>query len=315
MLLREAIKLAFLWATRRTTLIFTIKNIISKLVNILTLFYIHFAINLINKSLSFHGKHKIVWVTPNFWTLVSILPAPRLNSTRWRWTTSARWGNWRPRWAATAPPRRARSRTPRSWGWRWRAWRRSTCWGWRTSRPGTRSKPPFSPRSGKTSARAFGRPPSSWPRAAAAAASGSRRRRPPASCRRRSGGWRRRRSSGRSGTGARSGWGSGCSWRRRRWRSIGLCGRRRRGATRRPRGRWRRSWGRRRTGCRPRRRSATLPMMHLCVNERPEPNAQARAVAFERNSLNAVSFFQVKDDNDVSEEKMKLKQNIEGFDE
>jgi len=26
-----------------------------------------FAIYLMNKSVSFHGKHEIVWVTPNFW--------------------------------------------------------------------------------------------------------------------------------------------------------------------------------------------------------------------------------------------------------
>jgi len=68
MLLREAIQLAFLWATRRTTFIFSIKIIIYNLV--LTRFYIHVAINLINKSDSFHGKHQIVWVTPNSWTVV-----------------------------------------------------------------------------------------------------------------------------------------------------------------------------------------------------------------------------------------------------
>jgi len=35
----------------------------------LTIFYIHFC-NLINKSVRFHGKHKLVCVTPNFWTVV-----------------------------------------------------------------------------------------------------------------------------------------------------------------------------------------------------------------------------------------------------
>jgi len=45
MLVREAIKLAFLLATRRTTLIFTIKIIIYNLINVLTRFYV----NLINK--------------------------------------------------------------------------------------------------------------------------------------------------------------------------------------------------------------------------------------------------------------------------
>jgi len=59
MLVREAIKLAFLWATRRTTLIFTIKIIMYNLVNVLTIFYINFAINLIYKSVSFYGKHQI----------------------------------------------------------------------------------------------------------------------------------------------------------------------------------------------------------------------------------------------------------------
>jgi len=34
----------------------------------LTIFYIH----LINKSVIFHGRHKIVWVIPNFWTVVYI---------------------------------------------------------------------------------------------------------------------------------------------------------------------------------------------------------------------------------------------------
>ena len=41
----------------RTKLIFQIQIIISKLVNVLTIFSIHFATNLINKSVSFHGKH------------------------------------------------------------------------------------------------------------------------------------------------------------------------------------------------------------------------------------------------------------------
>ena len=36
---------------------------ISNLVNVLTIFYIHFATHLMNKSVSFHGKHEIVWVT------------------------------------------------------------------------------------------------------------------------------------------------------------------------------------------------------------------------------------------------------------
>ena len=49
-----------------TKLLFQIKIIISNLVNVLTLFSIHFATHLINKSVSFHGKHEIVWVTPNF---------------------------------------------------------------------------------------------------------------------------------------------------------------------------------------------------------------------------------------------------------
>jgi len=46
--------------------------IISNLVNVLTIFSIHFATHLINKSVSFHGKHKILWVIPNFWTVVYI---------------------------------------------------------------------------------------------------------------------------------------------------------------------------------------------------------------------------------------------------
>jgi len=71
MLEREAIQLAFLWAWR-TKLIFQIQIIISNLVNVLTIFSIHFAIHLINKSVSFHGKLKIVWVTPNFWTVLYI---------------------------------------------------------------------------------------------------------------------------------------------------------------------------------------------------------------------------------------------------
>ena len=50
----------------RTKLIFQIKIIISNFVNVLTIFSIHFATHLINKSVSFHGKHEIVWVTPNF---------------------------------------------------------------------------------------------------------------------------------------------------------------------------------------------------------------------------------------------------------
>jgi len=35
---------------------------------ILTIFYMYSEIHLINKSVSFHGKHQTVWVTPNFWT-------------------------------------------------------------------------------------------------------------------------------------------------------------------------------------------------------------------------------------------------------
>jgi len=72
MLVREAIKTGLPLSHKfgKTTLIFTIKIIISSLVNVLTLFSINFAINLMNKSVSFHGKHKIVWVTPNFWTVV-----------------------------------------------------------------------------------------------------------------------------------------------------------------------------------------------------------------------------------------------------
>ena len=52
----------------RTKLLFQIKLIISNLVNVLTIFSIHFATH-------FHGKHEIVWVTPNFWTVV-YLPVP-----------------------------------------------------------------------------------------------------------------------------------------------------------------------------------------------------------------------------------------------
>jgi len=51
---------------KKTTLIFTIKIIIYNLLNVLTIFYINFAIHLINKSVTFHEKHQIVWVTPNF---------------------------------------------------------------------------------------------------------------------------------------------------------------------------------------------------------------------------------------------------------
>jgi len=39
---------------------------IYNLVNVLTRFYINFAIYLRNKSESFHRKHQIVWLTPNF---------------------------------------------------------------------------------------------------------------------------------------------------------------------------------------------------------------------------------------------------------
>ena len=39
---------------------------ISNLVNVLTIFSIHFATHVLNKSVSFHGKHEIVWVTTNF---------------------------------------------------------------------------------------------------------------------------------------------------------------------------------------------------------------------------------------------------------
>ena len=54
----------------RTKLLFQIKIIIFNLINVLIIFSIHFATCLINKSVSFHGKHEIVWVTPNFWTVV-----------------------------------------------------------------------------------------------------------------------------------------------------------------------------------------------------------------------------------------------------
>ena len=40
--------------------------IISNLVNVLTIFSIHFATHLMNKSVSFHGKHEIDWVTLSF---------------------------------------------------------------------------------------------------------------------------------------------------------------------------------------------------------------------------------------------------------
>ena len=50
----------------RIKLLFQIKNIISNLVNVLTIFFIHFATHLMNKS--FHGK--LVWVTTNIWTVV-----------------------------------------------------------------------------------------------------------------------------------------------------------------------------------------------------------------------------------------------------
>ena len=52
--------------------LFQIKIIISNRVNVLTIFSIHFATHLMNKSVSFDGKHEIVWVTPNFWTVVYI---------------------------------------------------------------------------------------------------------------------------------------------------------------------------------------------------------------------------------------------------
>jgi len=58
---------------RRTKLIFQIKIIISNLVNVLTIFSIN-CFNLIHKCVSFHVKHQIVWVTPNFWTVVYIIP-------------------------------------------------------------------------------------------------------------------------------------------------------------------------------------------------------------------------------------------------
>ena len=54
----------------RTKLLFRIKIIISNLVNVLTIFSIHFANQLMNTSMGFHGKHEIVWVTTNFWTVV-----------------------------------------------------------------------------------------------------------------------------------------------------------------------------------------------------------------------------------------------------
>ena len=54
----------------RTKLLFKIGIIISNHVNVLTIFFIHFATHLMNKSVSFHGKHEIVWVTPNFWMVV-----------------------------------------------------------------------------------------------------------------------------------------------------------------------------------------------------------------------------------------------------
>jgi len=44
----------------------------SNLVNVLTIFSIHFAIHLINKSVSFHEKHENVWVTPNLRTVVYV---------------------------------------------------------------------------------------------------------------------------------------------------------------------------------------------------------------------------------------------------
>jgi len=62
--------------------------IIYNLLNVLTRLYIHVAINLMNKSESFHGKHQILWVTPNFESVVNVfffrllwflvLPVPRL---------------------------------------------------------------------------------------------------------------------------------------------------------------------------------------------------------------------------------------------
>ena len=42
------------------------KCIISNLVIVLTIFSIYFATHLMTKSVSFHGKHEIVRVTPNF---------------------------------------------------------------------------------------------------------------------------------------------------------------------------------------------------------------------------------------------------------
>ena len=50
--------------------LFKIKIIISNPVNVLTIFSFYFATHLMNKSVSFNGKHEVVWVTPNFWTVV-----------------------------------------------------------------------------------------------------------------------------------------------------------------------------------------------------------------------------------------------------
>ena len=49
----------------RTKLLFQIKIFFSNLINVLTIFSIHFATHLMNTSVSFHGKHEIVWVTTN----------------------------------------------------------------------------------------------------------------------------------------------------------------------------------------------------------------------------------------------------------
>ena len=54
----------------RTKLLFQIEIIIYNLVNVLTIFYIHFATHLMKKSVNFHGQHEIVCVTPNLWTVV-----------------------------------------------------------------------------------------------------------------------------------------------------------------------------------------------------------------------------------------------------
>jgi len=63
------------------------KNHYFNLVNVLTIFYIHFVTHLIIKSVSFHGKLKIVCVTPNFLTVVLYIHK-EMNDLARRWCSA-----------------------------------------------------------------------------------------------------------------------------------------------------------------------------------------------------------------------------------